>query len=55
MTVGEDKAANFARAARLVREAAKNGAQLVALPVSSCMAIAIVAQISINHSGYTHV
>ena len=34
MTVGEDKAANFARAAGLVREAAKNGAQLVALPVS---------------------
>lgn len=34
MTVGEDKAANFARAASLVREAAKKGAQLVALPVS---------------------
>lgn len=34
MTVGEDKAANFARAANLVRNAARKGAQLVALPVS---------------------
>lgn len=42
MTVGEDKAANFARAANLVREAARNGAQLVALPVSlRSVAIAI--------------
>lgn len=32
MTVGEDKAANFARAANLVRNAARKGAQLVALP-----------------------
>ena len=34
MTVGEDKAANLARAAGLVKEAASKGAQLVALPVS---------------------
>lgn len=34
MTVGEDKVANLARAAGLVKEAATKGAQLVALPVS---------------------
>ena len=34
MTVGEDKAANLARAANLVKEAANKGARFVALPVS---------------------
>ena len=34
MLVGADKAANLVRAAKLVKEAASNGAQVVALPVS---------------------
>ena len=34
LAVGADKAANLQRASRMVREAAENGAQVVALPVS---------------------
>ena len=34
MLVGADKAANLVRAAKLVKEGASNGAQVVALPVS---------------------
>ena len=34
MAVGADKAANLVRAATLVKEAASNGAKVVALPVS---------------------
>ena len=34
MLVGADKAANLVRAAKLVKEAASNGAQVIALPVS---------------------
>ena len=33
MAVGADKAANLVRAASLVKEAASNGAQVIALPV----------------------
>ena len=35
MAVGADKAANLVRAASLVKEAASNGAQVIALPVGS--------------------
>ena len=34
MLVGADKTANLVRAAKLVKEAASNGAQVIALPVS---------------------
>ena len=33
MSVGADKAANLVRAAKLVKEAATNGAQVISLPV----------------------
>jgi len=35
LAVGADKAANLQRASQKIREAAENGAQVVALPVSN--------------------
>ena len=57
MAVGADKAANLVRAASLVKEAASNGAQVIALPVSRVARSAItkfragrVISRSISHS-----
>ena len=36
LAVGADKAANLQRASQKVKEAAENGAKVVALPVSTC-------------------
>ena len=39
LAVGADKAANLQRASQKVKEAAENGAKVVALPVSTCFNI----------------